>query len=294
MSWLFAPGFFSNGPVQAALVTGTMVALVCAPVGVLAVLRRQSFAGHAFADITSTGGSAAVLLGISPVVGFAAAAATGAASMEALSARRERDRDLVTGAVLGAALGLSALFLYLSATTRNASGAAVTVLFGSIFSVSTSSWPWVVALGGLAVGLVALAYRPLLLSSVSPELAAARGVPVRLVGLAYLGALAAAVSLSALTVGAVLSTALVVGPAAATLGVVRRPGRAMAWAGLVAMLSVWGGIVLSYDSFNWPPRGQGWPVSFFVVALVLLAYGASRVASGHMHARGRASQQSEG
>ena len=35
---------------------------------------------------------------------------------------------------------------------------------------------------------------------------------------------------------------------------------------------VWLGIVLAYDSFYWPPRGHGWPVSFFVVALVLVFY----------------------
>ena len=30
---------------------------------------------------------------------------------------------------------------------------------------------------------------------------------------------------------------------------------------------MWLGIVLAYDSYQWPPAGQGWPVSFFVVTL---------------------------
>jgi len=30
--------------------------------------------------------------------------------------------------------------------------------------------------------------------------------------------------------------------------------------------------VLAYDSYKWPPLGQGWPVSFFVVALVFISY----------------------
>jgi zinc/manganese transport system permease protein len=281
---VFAPGFFSNGPVQAALVMGAVVAAVCAPVGVLAVLRGQSFAGHAFADITSTGGSAAVLLGISPVLGFAASAAAGAASMEGLGARQHGDRDLVTGTVLGGALGLSALLLYLSTTRQGTSGATVSVLFGSVFAVSSANWPWVAALGLPALALVAAAYRPLLLSSVSPELAAARGVRSHLVGAMYLAALAASVALAALTIGAVLSTALLVGPAAAALGLSSRPGRAMAWAGAIGVTSVWAGIVLAYDSYSWPPAGRGWPVSFFVVALVMAFYAASR-AGAHRHGR---------
>ena len=32
------------------------------------------------------------------------------------------------------------------------------------------------------------------------------------------------------------------------------------------------GIVLAYDSYEWPPAGHGWPVSFFVVTLVFVFY----------------------
>ena len=35
---------------------------------------------------------------------------------------------------------------------------------------------------------------------------------------------------------------------------------------------MWLGIVLAYDSFEWPPAGHGWPISFFVVALVFIVY----------------------
>jgi zinc/manganese transport system permease protein len=48
---------------------------------------------------------------------------------------------------------------------------------------------------------------------------------------------------------AVLSTALLTGPAA-----------------------TWLGILLAYDSFCWSSSGRGWPVGFVVVALVLIAY----------------------
>ena len=36
--------------------------------------------------------------------------------------------------------------------------------------------------------------------------------------------------------------------------------------------AVWIGIVLAYDSFYWPPAGRGWPVSFFVVTLIVAGY----------------------
>jgi zinc/manganese transport system permease protein len=269
---VFPPGFFSSGPVQAAAVVGAVVALVCAPVGVFTVIRGQSFAGHAFADITATGGSAAFVLGVSPLVGFVAMGLAGAGAMELLGADRRRGRDLATGIVLGAALGLSALFLYLSTTTETTTGAAVTVLFGSIFAVSPTSLPLVLAIGAFVLLLVGVVYRPLLLSSISPDLAAAQGTPLRLIGTTYMVALALSVALSALTIGAILSTALLIGPAAAALRLARSPGRATAWAACIGVAVTWAGIVLAYDSYSWPPAQQGWPVSFFVVSLVLVVY----------------------
>jgi zinc/manganese transport system permease protein len=85
-------------------------------------------------------------------------------------------------------------------------------------------------------------------------------------------ALALAVSLSAMTIGAVLSTALLVGPAACALRLTKRPGLALALAALIGVAVTWVSIVLAYDSYYWPPGGRGWPVSFFVVALIFTAY----------------------
>lgn len=269
---IFQPGLFANSSVQTAAVVAVVVACVCAPVGVFTVIRGQSFAGHAFADITSTGGSAAVVTGINPLLGFAAMGLLGGGAMELLGTARRRGRDLVTGVVLGAFLGLSALFLYLSVTSASTSGAVVTVLFGSIFAVSSGTLPLAIGLGIFALALVGLVYRPLLLSSVSPDLAAAQGVRLRAVGLAYMAGLALSVALSAMTIGAILSTALLIGPAATALRLAHSPRGAMAWAAVLGTAATWAGIVLAYDSYTWPPSQQGWPVSFFVVVLILLAY----------------------
>jgi zinc/manganese transport system permease protein len=264
------PGFFANSAVQVALLIGGVVSVVSGVVGTFTVIRGQSFAGHALADIGSSGGSAAFLLGISPLFGFLAMNLVAAGTMELIGIRRPRGRDVATGIVLGAALGLAALFLYLDTTSTSQTGATVSVLFGSIFTISSSLVPAVAALAAVSLALVLLLYRPLLLSSVSGDLAAARGVPVRLVGVGYLAALALAVSLSAITIGAVLSTALLIGPAATAVRLARRSGVAMALASLLGLAATWIGILLSYDSFYWGTGHGGWPVSFFVVALVVL------------------------
>jgi zinc/manganese transport system permease protein len=269
---IFAPGFFGSAPVQVALVTGGVVAIVSGMVGTFAVLRGQSYAGHALADISVTGGSASVLAGISPLWGFVGISVLAAAVMDMIGVQRPRGRDLATGIVRGAGLGLAALFLYWDATYTSTTGATITILFGSIFTINSSIIPVVVLLGLAALAIVMTLYRPLLLSSVSPDLAFVRGVPVRLAGALCLVAIALAVALSALTIGAILSTALLVGPAATALRLTSKPGLAMIWAGLIGLVATWLGILLAFDSFYWPPARQGWPVSFFVVTLVFAFY----------------------
>jgi zinc/manganese transport system permease protein len=273
--FVFAPGFWDNEAVHVALAVGTAVAIVAGVVGVFTVMRGQSFAGEALGDIGTTGGSAAALVGVGPLAGFVAVDVLAAAAMELVGVQRVRGRDLATGIVLGAAIGLAALFLYLDTTQGSGNGSTVTILFGSIFAISSATIPAVVILAALAVALIVVLYRPLLLATVSPEMAAARGIPVRLVGALYLLALALATALAAITIGTILSTALLIGPAAAALRLTRRPLRAMATAMAIGIGAVWLGIVLAYDSYHWPPHEHGWPVSFFVVALIFLGYLAS-------------------
>jgi zinc/manganese transport system permease protein len=285
VSALIAPGFFSSGPVHTALIVGTAVAVISGPLGVFTVLRGQAFAGEALGDIGTTGGSGAYLVGVGPLWGFVVINVVAAALMELVGIQRQRGRDLATGIVLGAGLGLAALFLYLDTTVHNTTGAAVTILFGSVFSIDPSSVPVVVVLAVIVLILMVVAARPLLLASTSPELAAARGVPVRLVGFGYLLALALSVALCALTIGSILSTALLVGPAAAALRLSRRPGAAVVTASLLGVGAVWLGILLAYDSYDWPPHHRGWPVSFFVVTIVFAAYLLSGVVGGRSRRR---------
>ena len=146
MHLLFEPGFFSSGPVHTAAEIGAFTAVVSAIVGVFTVVRSQSFAGHALTDVATTGGSGAFLLGLSPLTGFIAGGIAGGGAMELIGVERARSRDLATGIVLGAATGLSALFLYLDTTRSATTGATQQILFGSIFTIDPSTVPIVVIL----------------------------------------------------------------------------------------------------------------------------------------------------
>ncbi len=269
---LIEPGFFDSQPVRTALLTGGIVALVTGMVGVFTVIRGQSFAAEALSDMGTLGGSGAYLAGVNPLWGFIAAGVAVSGTMELLGVQRRRGRDVATGVVLGAALGVSALFLYWDTTLRSTTGATITILFGSLFVVSGVTVPVMLVLAVVGLGVVTLLYRPLLLSSLNTDLAAARGVPVRMVGLVFLVLVGVSASLSAVVVGTILSTALLIGPAATALRLTRRPPTTMLVAGAIGLGATWLGILLAYDSYYWPPAQKGWPVSFFVVIVIFVAY----------------------
>src|SRR6266699_4684898 len=153
---VFEPGFFASPQVHVAAAIGGLVALVSAVVGVFTVLRGQSFGGHALGDVSAAGGAGALLVGLSPVAGFVGMGIAGAGVMDIIGVRRLRGRDLATGIVLGAAIGLSALFLYLAAASGTTSGAPQQILFGSIFTVSSGTIASVLIFGLIALAGIAV------------------------------------------------------------------------------------------------------------------------------------------
>lgn len=264
-------GFFASEVVRNALLIGGVAAAFSGVIGVFTVLRGQSFAGHALADVSSAGGALSLLLGINPMLGFFGLGALGALG---LAGRRRGDTDLAAGLLLGAGLGLTALLLHFAVSLHGVSGAAVTVMFGSLFAVPPGVLTLVLASALAGFLLLACLYRPLLLASLNADLAQVRGIRVAGLNFLFLLLLALAVTLSAMSVGAILSTALLIGPAAAALRLARRPLAAMGLAAAVGMVCAWAGVALAYASYSWTP-GRVWPVSFFITICVLLAYAAA-------------------
>lgn len=277
MRFLFEPGFFTSAPVRTALVIGALAAVISAVVGVATVVRGQSFAGHALTDVATAGGSGAFFTGINPLVGFIGAGVLGAGAMDVIGMERLRSRDIATGIVLSVATALAALFLFLDASKSATTGATQQILFGSIFTVNPSIVPFVIGLSVLTLIVLGAIYRPLLLSSLSGELASARGIKLRRVGLLFMLTLAIAVGVSSIAIGSVLSTALLVGPAATSLRLTKNLRNAIAVSIALGVVTTWLGVLFAYDSFYWIPSSKGLPVSFFIVALILLAYLVSGV-----------------
>ncbi len=264
--------FFASPNVEAALVASAIVAALSAAIGYFVVLRGLSFAGHAVTDIGMTGGAGAMLAGLDPLVGLIAFSVGAGAAVGAFG-ERARERDVATGLVLAFALGAGALFLHLQTAFANAQ---TTLLFGSIFDVAPALLRVVAAIGVVALAVLTALYRPLLFASVAPLAARSVGVPVRTLGYAFLIVMAVAVAETAQIVGVLIATALLVGPAATAMTLVREPLRGIALAMTIGIGISWLSIACAFASFDLSRGAQSWPASFFVAVITLVVYVAAR------------------
>ncbi len=266
---MFAHEFMRN-----ALVAGSFVGLACGLVGYFVVLRAQVFAGDALSHVAFTGALAAAALGYNVLIGLYAATVAGGVVMGLLGDRARAD-DVVIGSLFAWTLGLGVLFLSIFTTQRSAGNgtAGVRVLFGSIFGLSGADVRRSVVLAVLAGGLLLAIARPLLFSSLDPDVAAAQGVPVRALGIGFLALLGLVAGQASQAVGALLLLGLLAAPAGAAHRITTNPYRGVTLSALLALGSVWLGLTLSYVFPTLPPSSMiiGVAVGVYVVAVASTA-----------------------
>jgi zinc/manganese transport system permease protein len=251
--------------VHTALAAGAVVAVVSGAIGIFVVTRGASFAVHAISELGFTGAAGALVVGLDPVIGMIGGSLAVGLVLGLLSLRG-RERDSAIGAVLAFGLGIGVLFLSLY---HGYATQATNLLFGSIVGVSDRQLLELSVVALIVTTGIAILYRPLLFSSVDPEVAAARGVPLRALSVAIFLLLALTTAEAIQVVGVLLVLTLVITPAAAAQRLTARPAIALMLSVLIALVATEGGILLSL--------AQPWPTSFFISAISFSVYVAARV-----------------
>jgi zinc/manganese transport system permease protein len=261
-------GFMAN-----AWEVATIVAIVAGVVGFFVVIRGSAFPAHAIPNGAFAGAAGANLIGVSPLLGlgaFSLIAALGIGTM----GRRGR-ADVVTALALVMMLALGAAFLSQSTEYEPQ---IFSLLFGEILGVSSSKILPVAILGLVSVLAIAVLYRRLVLTSIVPEIAAARGLQPHRIEMAFLIVVACATTMTVPVVGALLIFALMIGPPAAACCMTDRPGRAIFASVAIALSVVWSAIACSFET--------NWPVGFFVGTFSAASYGVGRLFGTWRHYRG--------
>ncbi len=241
----------------------TIVAVVAGVVGFFTVLRGSAFAAHSLPNGAFAGAAGASLIGVNVLVGLGVFSLAGALTIAGLG-RRARN-DVATALTIVLMLGFGDLFL--SRTTEYAPE-IYSLLFGEVLGVASNELAPTAAMAVLCIAAIVVLYRPLLLSSMAPEVAEAHGVRTRRMDLCFLIVIALTTTMAVPVVGSLLIFSLLIGPPAAARAFTNAPLPAIGLSILIALGTVWAAIAVSYLT--------NLPIGFFVGSFSALAYAAGR------------------
>ncbi|PZE65046.1 MULTISPECIES: metal ABC transporter permease [unclassified Curtobacterium] len=261
--------------VRNSIIAGAVLGVVGGLIGPFVVARNMPFAVHGISELSFAGASVSLLLGVNVVSGSVVGSLI-AALLIGLLGSRARDRNSIIAVLMPFGLGLGILCLALyKGRAANKFG----LLTGQIVAVDNPQLGFLVVISAVVVLVLVVIWRPLMFSSVDPDVAAAAGVPVRTLGLVFMLALGLATAVSVQIVGALLVLSLLVTPAAAALRVTVNPVLVPLLSVGFAVTSVVGGILLAL--------GGGLPISPYVTTISFLIWVVCRVLGARKERRGR-------
>jgi manganese/iron transport system permease protein len=240
MSWLLEPfqyAFMING-----LIAATLVSLTCAAIGVFVVLRRMAFIGDALAHTILPGLVVAYLNQWNLFAGAIIAGIATALGIGWLSRRQEVREDTAIGILFTGMFALGILLISAARSFRDFTH----ILFGNLLGVTVNDLILIGTITATVLSAIALFYKELELTSFDPTHAQIIGLNPDIVRYGLLILLALTVVTSIQAVGVVLTSALLITPAATAALLTQRLRRMIVIATFIALASSLLGLYASY------------------------------------------------
>ena len=266
MSWILEP--FEYPFMRQALLAAVLVSVICGSLGVYVVLRRMAFIGDALAHSALPGLVGAYILQFNLIIGAVIASVLTALGVGALSEREDIHEDSAIGILFTAMFAVGVLLMSMQKSYRDFAH----MLFGDLLGVTTADQIFMMITAGICVALIALLHKELLLTSCDPEYASCIGLCPRLIRYLLLVALGLAVVAGIQAVGVILTSAMLITPAASARLLTRRLTPMLFISVGIATLSSVIGLYLSYffSQYSLPPGATIVVVctSFFLLAWI--------------------------
>jgi len=263
MSWLLEP--FSYGFMQRGFAAAVIVGVLCAVIGVYIVLRGMAFMGDAMAHAILPGVAIAYLLKGSLLIGALIASLVVAGGITLFSRKGSIKEDTAIGIFFAAALSLGIAII---SGVRSYAVDLSHILFGNVLSVSSMDLVVTTILAVSVVTVILVLYKPFLVVSFDPVLAATLRMPAESLRGILLVLIALTVVISMQTVGVGLVAAMLVTPAAAAYLLARRLPVMFLISAAIGAFSGAGGLLASY----YLNIASGSAIVLFATFIFLLAY----------------------
>lgn len=262
--------------VQRGLLEVLLLSVAAGVLGAWIVLRGLAFYAHAVGTAAFPGLVLAAGLGVAAPLGALATAMLFAGATSGLSRARRTASDSLTALVL---VGFLAAGVILASDVFRSGSSVDTLLFGSLLLIRPEDVALALLASTLALGASLVLGRRWLSVGFDPEAARALGVRSRLSDLVLLGLVALATTAALTAIGALLTTALFVVPAATVRLWTRTVATLQLGAVTLAAVEGSAGLLLSVST-NVPPGAAIAVLSGAVFAASALARRVGRRASG--------------
>ncbi len=243
-----------------AVVAGVGLALTTGPLGCFVIWRRMAYFGDTISHSALLGVALSLLFQLNLTLSVFAVAALVSILLLFLQRRQALSADALLGILSHATLAIGLVIVAFMSWVRID---LIAFLFGDILAVSQSDIAVIWGGGIFVLAAIALLWRPLLASTVNPELAEAEGLRPERARLLFMLLMAVVIAIAMKIVGILLITALLIIPAATARRFAATPETMAIFASLLGAVAVVGGLFgsLRYDT----PSGP----SIVVAALVL-------------------------
>lgn len=227
---------------QRALLTGSLIALICAVLSCFLILRGWSLMGDAISHAVLPGIVLAYVVGIPLVIGAFLAGLLCAVSTGFIKENSRVKEDTVMGVVFTGMFALGLVMFSKITSDLHLDH----ILYGNILRI-TSMQAWQTSGVGLFVLLLVIGKRrDFLLLCFDPSHARVLALPVRVLHYLLLSVLSLTIVISLHAVGIILVTAMLITPGAIGFLWTKRFDRMVVIAAVVAVVATVVGIVLSY------------------------------------------------
>lgn len=194
-----------------ALLAGIGIAITVGPLGCFVVWRRMAYFGDTMAHSALLGVAFSLLLDLNMIIGVFAVAASVSLALLVLEKRQSLSTDSLLGILSHSTLALGLVIVAFMTWVRiDLNG----FLFGDILAVSRSDILFIYGGGISVLVIMALIWRSLLATTVSPDLAAAEGMRPERARFVFMLLMALVIAISMKIVGILLITSLLIIPAA--------------------------------------------------------------------------------
>jgi len=226
-----------------ALIAGSFVALLCANLGVLLVLRRLSLIGDGLAHVTFGTVALGLFLRVEPLYVSVPVVALSSLAIMKLAEKARVYGDAAIGIV--SAVGISGGVM-LAGIASGFNVDLFSYLFGNILSITRGEVVMSVALSLIVLAVIAFRFEELLSMSFDEEFARTSGISTGRINSLLAVLAAVTVVLTMKLVGIMLTSALLIIPAVSAFQIARSFRGTLVFAASTAILSVWIGIFLSF------------------------------------------------